>query len=97
MAWREQGEGGCTEEEAECVMCGLPDGQRHWMVECGHAAGFQLRRWGKTIMYDMISELGRGRDKEYRLAETILHWAWSRDDACRIWTGLWSPQLMEDL
>ena len=30
--------GGCTEEEAECVMCGLPDGQRHWMVECGHAA-----------------------------------------------------------
>ena len=48
-------------------------------------------------MYDMISELGRERDKEYRLAETILDWAWSRDDACRIWTGLWSPQLMEDL
>ena len=80
--------GGCTEEEAECVMCGLPDGQRHWMVECGHAACAQLRTWGKTRMYDMISELGRGRDKEYRLAETILDWAWSRDDACRIWTGL---------
>ena len=79
------------------MMCGLPDGQRHWMVECGHAACVQLRRWGKTRMYDMISELGRGRDKEYRLTETILDWAWSRDDACRIWTGPWSLQLMEDL
>ena len=48
-------------------------------------------------MYDMISELGCERDKEYRLAETILDWAWSRDDACRIWAGLWSPQLMGDL
>ena len=71
--------GGCTEEEAECVMCGLPDGQMHWMVECGHAACVQLRRWGKTRMYDMISELGHGRDKEFRLAELIVDWAWSRE------------------
>ena len=67
------------------------------MVECGHAACVQLRRWGKTRMYDMISELGCGRDKKFLLAELIVDWAWSREDACCIWTELWSPQLMEDL
>ena len=26
-----------------------------------------------------------------------MKWAWSKDEACRIWTGLWSSRLMEDL
>ena len=37
------------------------------------------------------------RDKAFRLASLIVDWAWTREDVCRIWTGLWSPKLIEDL
>ena len=37
------------------------------------------------------------RDKTFRLASLIMDWAWTREDACRIWTGLWSTKLIEDL
>ena len=48
-------------------------------------------------MKEMVYEVGSEHDKAYRLATLIVDWAWTREDACRIWTGLWSPKLIEDL
>ena len=68
--------GGCTAEEAECVMCGDPnDSQRHWMVECGHIACTTLRRAGRIRMQELVAEIGPGRDKEYRLGSIMVDWA----------------------
>jgi hypothetical protein len=89
--------GNCEEEETKCVLCGEVDGQRHWMIECGHVACEELKRLGRERMKEMVYEVGPERDKAYRLATLIVNWAWTREDACRIWTGLWSPKLIEDL
>jgi hypothetical protein len=89
--------GDCTEEDAKCVMCGEVDSQRHWMIECEHAACISLKKAGRCRMEELVNEIGPGRDKEFRLGSIIVDWAWSRLDAVRLWTGLWSPQLMEDL
>ena len=50
----------------------------------------------KDRMNEIAEEL-TCRVKPYRLAKTIVEWAWSKDEACRIWTGLWSSRLMKDL
>jgi hypothetical protein len=89
--------GDCDEEETKCVLCGEVDGQRHWMVECGHNTCEELRGLGKAKMEEILNEIGPERDKAFRLATLIVDWAWTREDACRIWTGLWSPKLIEDL
>ena len=78
-------------------MCGEVDSQRHWMIECEHAACISLKNAGRCRMEELVNEIGLGRDKEFRLGSIIVDWAWSRLDAVRLWTGLWSPQLMEDL
>ena len=46
------------------------------------------------IMNELTEEIGLARDEAYRLAKLIIEWAWSREDARRIWTGLWSPSLI---
>ena len=89
--------GKCEEEDTKCVLCGCEDGQRHWMVECGHAACSELRRLARVRMEELAEEISPARDKAYRLAKLIIEWAWSREDACRIWTGLWSPTLIQDM
>ena len=52
---------------------------------------------GRERMKEMVYECGSEHDKAYRLATLIVDWACTREDACRIWTGLWSPKLIEDL
>ena len=88
--------GDCEEEETKCVLCGEVDGQRHWMVECEYDACTRIRSMTKDRMNEIAEDLA-GREKPYRLAKTIVEWAWSKDEACRIWTGLWSSRLMEEL
>ena len=89
--------GKCEEEDTKCVLCGCEDGQRHWMVECGHAACSELMRLARVRMNELAEEIGPARDKAYRLAKLVIEWAWSREDACRIWTGLWSPTHIQDM
>ena len=48
-------------------------------------------------MEELAEEISPARDKAYRLAKLIIEWAWSREDACRIWTGLWSPTLIQHM
>ena len=48
-------------------------------------------------MEELAEEISPASDKAYRLANLIIEWAWSREDACRIWTGLWSPTLIQDM
>ena len=84
--------GECEVEDTKCVLCGEVDGQRHWMVECKYAACTHIRSLSKDRMNEIAEELG-SRDKPYRLAKIIVLWAWSKDESCRIWTGLWSPRL----
>ena len=66
------------------------------MVECEYAACAHIRSLSKDRMNEIVEKLG-SRIKPYRLAKIIVEWVWSKDEACRIWTGLWSSRLMEDL
>ena len=46
---------------------------------------------------EFTSTIGRERREARLLAELICSWAWSRADADRIWTGLWSLSLLKDM
>ena len=48
-------------------------------------------------MEELAEEISPASDKAYRLAKLIIEWAWSREDSCRIWTGLWRPTLIQDM
>ena len=52
---------------------------------------------GRCRTEELVKEIGPGGDKEFRLGSIIVDWAWSRPDAVRPWTGLWSKKLMDDL
>jgi hypothetical protein len=84
-------------EDTLCVLCGMPDGQRHWLVECTHAPCIIVRENLKVKLNELTSTIGRERREARLLAELIGDWAWTRADADRIWTGLWSPTLLRDM
>ena len=88
--------GDCEEEDTKCVLCGEVDGQRHWMVECEYDACTRISSMIKNMMNEIAEEL-TCREKPYLLAKTIVESAWSKDEACRICTDLWSLRLMEEL
>ncbi len=46
--------GDCEEEETKCALCGEVDGQRHWMIECGHIACAELKRLGREDERDGV-------------------------------------------
>ena len=80
-----------------CVLCGLPDGQRHWLLECTHEACDVVRSNVLVKLNEFKMSIGRERREARLLAELICDWAWSRADADRIWTGLWSRTLLKDM
>ena len=81
-------------EDTLCVLCGMPDGQRHWLIECTHAPCIIVRENLRVKLNEFTSTIGRERREARLLAELICNWAWSRVDAIRICTGLWSLTLL---
>ena len=46
-------------------MCGEADSQRHWMIECEHAACMSLKKAGRCRMEEMVNEIGPEREKSF--------------------------------
>ena len=63
-------------EDTLCVLCGQPDGQRHWILECEHAACATIRDGAKKKLTDLTQTIGRDRREARLLAELICNWAW---------------------
>ena len=89
--------GKCEEEDKLCTLCGLPDSERHWIIGCAHEDCVLIRYEAQGRITELIDKIDALDEDAKALADTILDWALEREDGHKIWTGLWSAELIEAL
>ena len=89
--------GHCDAEEKLCCLCGANDSERHWILGCPHEDCVLIRHEAFGRVTELIEQIDRYDDDAIRMAAVIQDWAWNREDGHKIWTGLWSAELIERL
>jgi hypothetical protein len=89
--------GKCEIDDTLCALCGEVDGERHWIVGCPHDDCVMIRHEAYGKITDLIEEIDAYDVEAVSLATKIQDWAWDREDGHKIWTGLWSAELIETL
>ena len=64
---------------------------------CAHDDCALIRYEAKGRITDLIAEINALDEDAIALAVTIQDWAWEREDGHKIWTGLWSAELIQAL
>ena len=92
-----QAKGNCEEEDTLCNLCGRPDSERHWIIGCAHDDCTLIRYEAQGRITELIEKIDVLDEDAKELAETIADWAVEREDGHKIWTGLWSAELIQAL
>ena len=75
----------------------MPDSERHWIIECAHADCALIRNEAQGQITELIDQINALDEDAKALADTIADWAFERADGHKIWTGLWSADLIHAL
>ena len=92
-----QAKGKCEEEDKLCNLCSLPDSERHWIIGCAHEDCVLIRTAAQSRITELSDQIDVVDEDAKALADTIADWAFEREDGHKIWTGLWSAELIQAL